>query len=314
MKIFINQANENWIIDRFYQEFTSNMPGTLELVDSPLEADIIWLIAAWTWDQIPRNVLENKFVIASINHIDPDKFDRRSFRMRDQVVDAYQVPCAQTFDMLRPLTKKLIMKLPYWSNTELWTRTRSREEAKAQFLHNRKIQDEDTLLVGSFQRDTEGFDLASPKLSKGPDLLVNYLSSLLRERPIHAVLCGWRRQYVINCLKSLGIPYTYFEMPDLRFIRRMYEAIDIYPITSRVEGGPQAVIECGLMETPCIGHDVGSVASVLAPESVCPIGGDLSSLTPNLSHAYAKAQALSLDRMAYRYASNFEEAYNFVLE
>ena len=41
--------------------------------------------------------------------------------------------------------------------------------------------------IGSFQRDTEGHDLISPKLSKGPDIFIEYFYPALAQcrREIH---------------------------------------------------------------------------------------------------------------------------------
>ena len=63
-------------------------------------------------------------------------------------------------------------------------------------------------LIGSFQRDTEGHDLTSPKLSKGPDLFVKAVLNLYESnKNLKVVLTGKRRQYVINKLKYYDIPF-----------------------------------------------------------------------------------------------------------
>ena len=43
--------------------------------------------------------------------------------------------------------------------------------------------DQESYLVGSFQRDTEGADLKSPKLSKGPDRFITIVKALSKEFP-----------------------------------------------------------------------------------------------------------------------------------
>ena len=60
MKIFSLRANENWICDRFVDEWETNNP---ELVaKNPLEADILWLVASWAWNRVPIDLLKNKKV------------------------------------------------------------------------------------------------------------------------------------------------------------------------------------------------------------------------------------------------------------
>ena len=54
---------------------------------------------------------------------------------------------------------------------------------------------EDKLIVGSFQRDTEGSDLVSPKLEKGPDRFRDYIENL-KEKIEHNWLM--HREYIIG--------------------------------------------------------------------------------------------------------------------
>ncbi len=67
-----------------------------------------------------------------------------------------------------------------------------------------------TYLIGSFQRDTEGADLQTPKRVKGPDVFVEALRCLQRRGlPFHVVLAGPRRHWMIRTLTELDIPFTY---------------------------------------------------------------------------------------------------------
>ena len=70
-------------------------------------------------------------------------------------------------------------------------------------------------LVGSFQRDTEGSDLISPKLVKGPDIFIEIVKNLYQKnKELKVVLTGKRRGYVISELTKNNIPFKYFEMTD----------------------------------------------------------------------------------------------------
>ncbi len=65
-------------------------------------------------------------------------------------------------------------------------------------------------LVGSFQRDTEGADLQTPKRVKGPDVFVEVVRCLQRRGlPFHVLLAGPRRHWMIRTLTALDIPFTY---------------------------------------------------------------------------------------------------------
>ena len=57
-------------------------------------------------------------------------------------------------------------------------------------------------------------------------------------------------------------------MADLKLLNKLYNILDLYIVSSRIEGGPQAIIECGLSKTPIISTDVGVAKEILAPKSI----------------------------------------------
>ena len=127
----------------------------------------------------------------------------------------------------------------------------------------------DVYLVGSFQRDTEGYDLKSPKLEKGPDLFADAVDKMRELTPnIHVLLAGWRRQFVINELTRRKISFSYFELPLQEILIELYQALDLYVVTARHEGGPQSLIECGLLGVPCVSTPVGIAEQILPHSAV----------------------------------------------
>lgn len=131
----------------------------------------------------------------------------------------------------------------------------------------------DAFICGSFQRDTEGASLANnvylPKLEKGVDLLADFFEKTWDTRKdLHILLAGWRRQYIIKRLENANIPYTYFELPSQEVINELYQTLDLYPVTARHEGGPQSLIECGLLNVPVVSRPVGIAEQVLPPEAI----------------------------------------------
>ena len=105
----------------------------------------------------------------------------------------------------------------------------------------------DDYLIGSFQRDTEGNDLVSPKLIKGPDIFFDIITNLYRKnKNLKVVLTGKRREYLKNKFDANGIPYIYYEMADFGYLNKLYNLLDLYIVSSRIEGGPQAILECGI--------------------------------------------------------------------
>jgi len=128
-------------------------------------------------------------------------------------------------------------------------------------------------LCGSFVRDTEGVGISKgiflPKLEKGPDLLCDFFEKLHQTHSnLHVVIAGWRRQYVIGHIEAAKIPYTYFELPSQEIINELYQTLDLYPVCARQEGGPQSLIECGLLGVPCVSRPIGIAEQVLPKSAI----------------------------------------------
>lgn len=269
-KVFVLNAGEDWIVDRFVKEWIQDN-GDITTLD-PNRADVIWILASWCWRHLRKDTLSKKKVIVTVHHIVPEKFDihkRLEFEERDSLVSAYHVYNNSTLDFIKPLTKKPIHLLPYWANQKIWQQV----PVNKLDLRRKYSLPDNSYLVGSFQRDTEGSDLITPKLEKGPDLFVDFLEKIRKEggeksQRLHVLLCGWRRQYVISRLNNLNINYTYFEKPDQEVLNELYQTLDLYPMTSRYEGGPQSLIECGLLNVPVVSRDVGIASQVLPAQSI----------------------------------------------
>ena len=188
------------------------------------EADIIGIIAPWVWKKTPKRYLKNKKVICTYHHFDFDKFgqkEKENFYNLDQYVDEYQVVSEMTKEQLSRLTDKKITSIPFWVNQNIWHEIKDKSELRKSFeLGN------DDYLVGSFQRDTEGHDLVSPKLVKGPDIFIDLMKMIyIKNKKLKVILSG--RNYVINKLEEAGIPYKYFEMVPLEVVNKLYNVLDL---------------------------------------------------------------------------------------
>ena len=261
MKVFVLLPNEDWFCDRFGDEYFRYSRHEVSTSTISTSTDIIWLLASWCWKDIPLNILLNKKVVCTIHHEVPEKFShdrKQNFLFRDKFVDVYHVPCKKTKAFISNFTIKPIEVISYWCNNDLF-KSYDKIEMKKRFN-----LPEDHFIVSSFQRDTEGSDLISPKLEKGPDIFVKYIEKLKKQGlKIHVLLNGWRRQYIINCLNNLKIGYSYFELPKMQEVVKMYSATDLYVVGSRVEGGPQSILECAITKTPIVSTDVGIASNVL---------------------------------------------------
>jgi glycosyltransferase involved in cell wall biosynthesis len=270
MKVFVLAPKEDWICDRLAEEWKSKFNSYV--VDLPESADVLWLLAGWCWNHIHPSILEKKKVVLTVHHIVPEKFTNKKYQefvFRDQFVDVYHVPNIKTASLLSQITKKPIKIISYWLNDDLW---KPFSKNKAKKILGLSL---DEFHVSSIQRDTEGYDLKTPKLEKGPDIFCDYLIEHQDKfENLHVLLGGWRRQYVQSRLEAAKIPYTLFEKDSIEKVRMIYASTDLYIVSSRQEGGPQAVIECAAMNIPIISTDVGISREVLSKDCVFDIASN----------------------------------------
>ncbi len=130
-------------------------------------------------------------------------------------------------------------------------------------------------LIGSFQRDTEGRDLFSPKLSKGPDILAEILNQVYKtNKNIHVVLAGPRRFWIRKKLNEYGISFTFIgkaiDEDDISLntlphskMNILYNLINLCIVSSRSEGGPKSLLEASATKCKIISSNVGLAEDVL---------------------------------------------------
>ncbi len=282
MKIYLNKASENWIVDRFYSEWSSlNASITTNFI---FNSDIIWLIAPWTWKKINKKNLSRKKVVCTIHHIDESKFDesqKQEFYERDKYVDFYHVISEKTFNQVYKLTNKKIFEIPFWVNQNIWFQLDNKSD-----LRKKYNIDEKSYLIGSFQRDTEGHDLKSPKLSKGPDQFLKIVKQLYDDKKeLSILLAGKRRQYLVSELNKYKIPFHYLEMTNYQTLNELYNILDLYIVASRVEGGPQSILEAAATKTPLISTNVGIADKILNKSSIFDMENYMKA-KPDVEYSY----------------------------
>ena len=292
MKVYLSKINESWIIDRMRKEwYEHNSEVSTEKIN---ESDIIWIISPWLWKKIPKRYLKKNKVVCSVYHFEEKDFERDSlkdFYKRDSYVDEYHVISPYIEKDLRNLTTKPITYIPFWVNESIWFNIPDKSD-----LRKKYNIDEESYLIGSFQRDTEGSDLKSPKLIKGPDRFIEIVKSKKDDlNNLKVVLTGKRRQYIISELEKLNIDYVYLEMVTFEELNELYNILDLYIVSSRIEGGPQAVVECGITKTPIISTDVGFATDILSSESIFDMS-NYKDAAPNINYAYEKSLELSIPK------------------
>jgi len=306
VKIYLSKLNESWVVDRFRADWYLNNPSLS--TENLKEADIIWIISPWTWNKISKKHLKRKKVVCSIYHIDFESFDEKEeqeFYKRDKYVHSYHVISKKTEEQLRSLTDKKITSIPFWVDQKIWKKLNNKNELRSKYGFN-----SNDFVIGSFQRDTEGKDLTSPKLIKGPDIFLEIVTNISLKNPnISVLLTGKRRNYLINNFEERNINYKYLEMVDLKELNELYNVLDLYIVSSRIEGGPQAIMECAITETPVVSTDVGIASEILNQESIYKSIEQFHKAQPNTEFALQKAKSFTIPKGMESYIKMFEEVY-----
>lgn len=303
MKIYLTNLNESWVVDRFREDWYGH---NSEISTNNIKnADIIWIISPWVWKKLSKKRLFYKKVICSIYHIDFENFDKKDFYKRDQYVDIYHVISDHTKKQLQKLTSKEIVSIPFWVDSDKF-----KDLNNSNLLRQKFGFKEEDYLIGSFQRDSEGRDVSLPKLIKGPDIFFKIVKNqYAKNKQIKVVLTGKRRDYLIARLKENDIPYKYFEMVSLDEINELYNILDLYIVSSRIEGGPQAVMECAISKTPIVSSNVGIAPEILSETAVYSTIESFDLAKPDIDFAYKKASKFVIPIGMQKFKKMFEENY-----
>ena len=124
---------------------------------------------------------------------------------------------------------------------------------------------EDSVCIGSFQKDGAGWEEGlNPKLVKGPDIFLDVVANLSAHYDkLLVLLTGPARGYVKQGLERLEVPYIHHSLSDYHDIVCYYQALDLYIIASRSEGGPKALLESWATGVPIVSTRVGMPADLI---------------------------------------------------
>jgi len=127
--------------------------------------------------------------------------------------------------------------------------------------------EKDKIVIGLFQKDGVGWGEGNePKLIKGPDIFCDVVEKLAEKYPIHVLLTGPARGYVKKRLKKASIPFTHKYLKNYPEIVNYYNVLDLYLVTSRVEGGPKAILESMACGVPIVSTKVGQAPDIIQNE------------------------------------------------
>ena len=97
-------------------------------------------------------------------------------------------------------------------------------------------------------------------------------------------------------------------MVDFEVLNELYNCLDLYIVSSRIEGGPQAILECGITKTPVISTDVGIASEILAKESIFNMN-NFAEAKPNVEIALRNSTKYTLNIGMNRFLKMFEEVF-----
>jgi glycosyltransferase involved in cell wall biosynthesis len=264
-----------WAVDEDLRLTRQAISNIVELVATPDEADVIHSLWWWKLLDLSPEILCTKRVICHVSG--------EPFRLMGVLDHAWMMDQVGTWVTRSTQAQSQMSQLgipnrliPYLVDTDTFRPLASDDESAIEMRRRWDIPI-GNYLIGSFQRDTEGSDLASPKLVKGPDAFAEVVARLWQKgKNIHVVLAGPRRHWLMRRLNDLGIPFTYIGEPveyddiDLNTLSRqelnvLYNLVDLCLVVSRSEGGPHAVLEAAAARCKVVSAPVGIAPDLLEP-------------------------------------------------
>lgn len=275
-KIFLTGRDfVNWATDDDFNFTKKALESFVEVVDDVRKAEIIHSINWHSLLNVEKSLLQKKRVIAHIPHDVRNMLAQPEYLKIAPFVDHWVVPSTRAKFYADRLHLKCA-HIPYGIDTQVFHSVANRDKLREKY-HLPK----DKYMIGSFQRDTEGSDLKTPKYIKGPDIFLEIVRKVFEtEKNIHVVLAGPRRFWLRKKLEENGIPYTFlgrnmYDRDDIlentlnhEAVNDLYNAVDLYIVSSRLEGGPKAVLECAAIGTKIIATKVGHAEDILEKEQL----------------------------------------------
>lgn len=272
-KVFLTGGDDiGWALDEDLRLIKEAIEYMVELVDLS-ECDVVH--TAW-WEGLnmwPKESLMGKRIICHIPGEPFRYFAVPAHRVVMSMVGRWVTRTEQAASQLAGIGIRSD-PIPYLVDVNTF-RPLSPDSEALRSLRSEWDVPENAYLIGSFQRDTEGSDLKSPKLVKGPDVFLEILLGLKsRGLNFHVLLAGPRRHWLLGKLKEWSIPFTYVgrltDTDDIKTnslprstLNLLYNLVDLYIVASRSEGGPHSILEAAACGCKIISTPVGTAPDIL---------------------------------------------------
>jgi hypothetical protein len=268
MRVLIQNEGSGWILDNIANDYKKY--SRHEVVEK--DPDLVWCISMHRAKDLESYPCKK---VISVHHI--DKYQMDQYPPMFESINAYYDYCISpnktTIDSASQSISIPFKQVPYWILSDKTENVKAKEKT-------------DEIIVGSFIKDSWG---DRPKLSKGPDILLEVLKEINKRHNIKVILSGrGGRKYLRKNLDKEGIKYDHYNMhPD---INKLYNKIDWYFVTSRYEGGPQSILECSYRKIKILSTKVGMAEDVLHKDCICDCVED-----------FVKKFSKSLDRIEHNH-------------
>lgn len=281
--------NFGWALDEDLRTFSEALPAGV-LLASLKDASAVY--SPW-WrglEELGAEALKGKVVLCGLDNPLSHWVKQPRFHRVLDVVSLWVVHSNEALMQARALELPA-RYVPYMLRTDVFRPLADVRDRRSEFRTKWNIS-ESSYLIGNFQRDTEGSNLAEPKLQKGPDLFAEVMRELVgRGCPVHVLLAGPRRHWLCSKLAAYGVPFTFVgkavagddittNLLSRERLNELYQMLDLYVLTSRWEGGPYALLEAAGTRCKVVSTPVGIAKDLLEPSSLAV---DAASLVDRIS-------------------------------
>jgi glycosyltransferase involved in cell wall biosynthesis len=200
-------------------------------------------------------------LVCSVFHIDPDNRNIHELLKIQKRFEYFHCSSSITVKAMIDLgfDKIKIIRIPLGVDTKIFKEASLREKMR---LRKKFNLPQERIIIGSFQKDGQGWDDGNiAKLIKGPDIFVETIKLLKNINPF-LLLSGPARGYIKKLLDESGIEYRHIFLDDYEKISELYQVLDLYLISSRVEGGPKSLLESLAVGIPVVSTPVGMAPDV----------------------------------------------------
>jgi len=210
-----------------------------------------------------KKIKQKNKVVVTWFHVPPDDMRVKYIPLLNKYADIVHTSCNLTKEKLISygLDKDKIVVIPLGVDLSIF---KPKIKAEREEIKKKLNIPNDKIIIGSFQKDGEGWgEGLKPKLVKGPDIFLKVIQNISKTIPIFVLLTGPARGYVKRGLEKMGIPYRHDYLQNYYNIVDYYNALDLYLVASREEGGPKAILESMACGVPLATTRVGMAPDII---------------------------------------------------